>query len=45
MTEERRVAKPITEETWGKFRPSSGEDTFPKLLKRNYKKWEDTKVA
>ena len=39
------MAKSITEETWGKFRPSPAEDTFPKLLKRNYNKWGDTKVA
>jgi hypothetical protein len=42
---EKEVAKSITEETWSKFRPPSGEDTFPKLLKRNYLKWGDQKVA
>jgi len=40
-----RVAKSITEETWSKFQPSPGEDTFPKLLRRNYLKWGDKRVA
>ncbi|MCJ7748794.1 MAG: AMP-binding protein, partial [Desulfobacterales bacterium] len=39
------MAKSITEETWSKFQPSPEEDTFPKLLKRNYNKWGDQKVA
>ncbi|MGD0625178.1 MAG: AMP-binding protein [Thermodesulfobacteriota bacterium] len=39
------MGKSITEETWNKFQPSSGEDTFPKLLKRNYLKWGGNRVA
>ena len=39
------MAKSITEETWSKFQPLPEEDTFPKLLKYNYLKWGDRKVA
>jgi hypothetical protein len=45
MHEERRVAKSITQETWGQFTPSPEKDTFPKLLKRNYYQWGDREVA
>jgi long-chain acyl-CoA synthetase len=39
------VAQSITEETWGRFQSPSGEDTFPKLLKRNYQKWGKNRVG
>ena len=39
------MAKSITEETWNKFQPPPGEDTFPKLLIHNYLKWGENKVA
>lgn len=35
----------ITEVTWKKFHPPLGEDTFPKLLRRNYLQWGDQKIA
>ena len=35
----------ITRETWAKLAPVPGEDTFPKLLVRNYQKWGDRFVA
>ncbi|MEI9476114.1 MAG: AMP-binding protein, partial [Deltaproteobacteria bacterium] len=35
----------ITKETWSKLNPAEEEDTFPKLLKRNYGAWGETRVA
>ncbi|HMA66233.1 MAG TPA: AMP-binding protein [Desulfosalsimonadaceae bacterium] len=35
----------ITRETWAKLRPMAGEDTFPKLLRRNYQNWGGSRVA
>jgi len=35
----------ITQETWAKLQPKAGEDTFPKLLRRNYRNWGDSRVA
>ncbi|MCJ7494781.1 MAG: AMP-binding protein [Deltaproteobacteria bacterium] len=37
--------KSITEDTWFQFYPHPDEDSFPKLLKRNYLKWGATRVA
>jgi long-chain acyl-CoA synthetase len=39
------VAKSITEETWSRLQPLPGENTFPKLLKRNFLKWGGNRVA
>ncbi|MBW6487049.1 MAG: AMP-binding protein [Syntrophobacterales bacterium] len=39
------MAQSITQETWSRFQSLPDEDTFPKLLKRNYNKWGDKKVA
>jgi len=39
------MAQTITEETWSRFQSLPEEDTFPKLLIRNYKRWKDKKVA
>jgi long-chain acyl-CoA synthetase len=39
------VVTSITEETWSRLQPPSGEDTFPKLVRRNYLKWGDARVA
>jgi long-chain acyl-CoA synthetase len=39
------VTQSITQETWNKLNPLPNEDTFPKLLKCNYIKWGDKKVA
>ncbi len=35
----------ITRETWAKLRPLAGEDTFPKLLRRNHQNWGASRVA
>jgi len=35
----------ITEKTWAQFLSSPDEDTFPKLLRRNYLKWAANRVA
>lgn len=37
--------KSITEDTWSQFYPHPDEDSFPKLLKRNYLKWGAKRVA
>ena len=42
---EKSVGSSITQETWGKLKPGKGEDTFPKLLKRNCRAWGETRVA
>ncbi len=35
----------ITEDTWARFSPRPEEDTFPKLLRRNFLKWGAKRVA
>lgn len=45
MCLEKKVWKSITQETWSKLKPPAGEDTFPKLLKRNYSTWGEARVA
>ena len=35
----------IIQKTWGKFKPPESEDTFPKLLRRNYQRWGEKRVA
>ena len=45
MSLEKKVVASITKETWSKLNPPQGEDTFPKLLKRNYDEWGETQVA
>jgi long-chain acyl-CoA synthetase len=37
--------KSITEDTWSQFYPHPDEDSFPKLLRRNYLKWGANRVA
>ena len=39
------MGKSITEDTWSQFYPHPDEDSFPKLLKRNYLKWGAKRVA
>lgn len=39
------MSKRITEETWDRLYPPIEEDTFPKLIRRNYLKWGNKKVA
>lgn len=35
----------ITQETWGKLMPQEGHDTFPKLMRKNYRERGDKRVA
>jgi len=35
----------VTQETWAKLMPQKGYDTFPKLMRKNYRQWGDKKVA
>jgi len=39
------MVKSITEDTWSQFYSHPDEDTFPKLLERNYRKWGAKRVA
>ncbi len=39
------MAEFITEKTWARLHPPAGEDTFPKLLLRNYQNWGARRVA
>lgn len=35
----------VTQETWAKLMPQGEYDTFPKLMRRNYRQWGDRKAA
>jgi len=35
----------ITQETWAKLMPQEGYDTFPKLMRKNYREKGDKRVA